>query len=244
MAKPLPGEVRDIWTTVPYPYESRIRPRLGRYSTRRDAHASVSRRQAYNHALAIRSAIVLVLEPDVDLTSHPVWPEYVENGEKITFGRCPFPDLLPVGDTSLGTFVRTPAMRAPDDRVTPEVTCSDACDVVVAEGGSQTYDDQRDDDPVADQTEPPDNNIDTRSFTVFEGSSMDPGCEEQFYTTRMMVRVGRVTSCNVLAHLRGAPEPCLVHRRMVRDLVDNNRTLEDTNTMLYTPAHASRRLCD
>jgi hypothetical protein len=137
MVKPLLGEVRDIWTTVPYLYESRIRTRRGRYSTRRDAHASVSKRQAYHHALAIRSGIVLALEPEVDLTSHPVWPEYMEIGEKMTFRRCPFPDRLPVGDTSLGAYVRTPAMRVPDDRVIPEVTSNDTRDFVVADGETQ-----------------------------------------------------------------------------------------------------------
>jgi hypothetical protein len=244
VVKPLQGEIRETWTTVPYPYESKIRPRRGRYSTRHDAHASVSKRQAYNHALAIRSAIVLALEPDVDLTSYPAWPEYVEDGEKITFGRCPFPDRQPVDGTSLGTFVRTPAMRSPDDRVITEITSNNTCDVMVADGETQTYDDQCDTDPVAGQTEAPDNNIDTPPFAVFGGLSMDPGREEQFYTTQMMVPVGYMTSCNVPAHLRGAPEPCLVHRRMVRDLEDNNRTLEDTYTMLYTPAHFPRRLCD
>jgi hypothetical protein len=31
---------------------------------------------------------------------------------------------------------------------------------------------------------------------------------------------------------------------MVKDLDDNNRTLGDTYTMLYTPAHLTRQLCD
>jgi hypothetical protein len=238
VVKPLQGEIRGTWTTVPYPYESKTRPRRGRYSTRRDAHASVSKRQADNHVLAIRRAIILALEPDVDLASYPVWPEYVEDGGEITFGRCPFPDRQPADDISLGTFVRTPAMRAPFQKLRVRTF------VVVADGETQTYDDQCDTGPVAGHTEAPDNNIDALPFTVFGGLSMDPGSEEQFYTTQMMVWVGYLTSCNVPAHLRGAPQPCLAHRCVVRDLEDNDRTLEGTYTMLYTPARCSRRLCD
>jgi hypothetical protein len=73
---------------------------------------------------------------------------------------------------------------------------------------------------------------------------MGPGTENQFYEIRMMVCVGYVTSCNVPARLEGAPEPCLVRRRIVRDMDDNNKTLEDTYTVLYTREHFSRRRCD
>jgi hypothetical protein len=71
---------------------------------------------------------------------------------------------------------------------------------------------------------------------------MDPGTENQFYEIRMMVWVGCVTSCNVPARLKSAPEPCLVRRRIVRDMEDDNETLEDTYT--DTRGHFSRRLCD
>jgi hypothetical protein len=98
---------------VPYPYTSKTRPRRGRYNTRHDAHASVSKKQAYNHALAIRSAIILALEPCVNHTPYPVWPEYVEQGERITFGWCPFPDRQKTCNGQRGN--RDPVSERTDD---------------------------------------------------------------------------------------------------------------------------------
>jgi hypothetical protein len=36
----------------------------------------------------------------------------------------------------------------------------------------------------------------------------------------------------------------LVYRRVVKDLDDNNKILDDTYTILYTPEHLTRKLCD
>jgi hypothetical protein len=40
-----------------------------------------------------------------------------------------------------------------------------------------------------------------------------------------------------------APESCLVYRRIVKDLTDNSKILDDSFTILYTEKHFSRQLC-
>jgi hypothetical protein len=92
--------------------------------------------------MAVRSAIILALDPDVDHTSWPVWPEYVGDGGEVTFGVCPSTFRLP-------TCPSTPATRAPADRTTPDAASHDARNVAVADGGTQTDDERSDDDQVA-----------------------------------------------------------------------------------------------
>jgi hypothetical protein len=77
--------------------------------------------------MAVRSVIVLALEPDVDHPAWPVWPEYVDNGEKVTFGVCPFPLRVPTlpNKPSLTTYVRTPATRSPDNGMAPAMVGRD-----------------------------------------------------------------------------------------------------------------------
>jgi hypothetical protein len=75
----------------------------------------------------------------------------------------------------------------------------------------------------ADEEEGDDDRVAPRIVTVvkhsdtssqdFDAYLMDPGTGDQFYKIRMMVWVGYMTSCNVPARRKGAPEPCLAHRR-------------------------------
>jgi hypothetical protein len=106
----------------------------------------------------------------------------------------------------------------------------------------QPVGDEEDDDRIT----PPITPVTTQQDALSQDSDaflMDPGAEDQFYEIQMMVWVGHMTSCNVPARLEGAPEPCLVRRRIVRDMEDNNKTLEDTYTVLYNRERFSRRLC-
>jgi hypothetical protein len=265
--------------------------------------------QAYDHAMAVRSEIVLALGPDVERTAWPVWTEYVGNDEKVTCGMCPFPLRVPIwpDKPSFTTYVRTPATRSPDDGMAPAMVGRELYNDVAVHGYvqpdnapnddarititrathvaheddkvSHTQSDnvQSDDDranemqkwasekrmqvganyvddhvtiPQPDDEEEDDDQI-TPVATQLDASSQDsdayltdPGADDQFYELRMMVWVGCVTSCNVPARLKGAPEPCLARRRIVRDMEDNIKTLEDTYTVVYTCEHFSRRLCD
>jgi hypothetical protein len=118
----------------------------------------------------------------------------------------------------------------------------ETCDIDDDVAMPQPEDDEEDDDQIA----PPITPVATQRDVISQDSDallMDLGAEDQFYEIRMMVWVGYVTSCNVPARLKGAPEPFLAHRRIVRDMEDNNTTLEDAFTVLYAREHFSRRLC-
>jgi hypothetical protein len=60
---PLSGVISEWWSRVQYPHTSRIAPPGPKYNyaTHRDAHASARSGQHYNHALALRSAIIMAL---------------------------------------------------------------------------------------------------------------------------------------------------------------------------------------
>jgi hypothetical protein len=120
LVPPEPPSISEDWETCDYPYQSRWGTRWGEYRSRAVAHASVKESQAYDHAVAVRSAIVMALDPDVDRPAYPVWPEYVDNGEKLTFGMCPFALRVPKlpDEMSKTIYVRTPLTRSPVDGVT------------------------------------------------------------------------------------------------------------------------------
>jgi hypothetical protein len=60
-------------------------------ATRREARARVKGKQAWNHVLAHRSAVVLALEPGVDAMELPDrWPTIALGDRKCTFGMCEF----------------------------------------------------------------------------------------------------------------------------------------------------------
>jgi hypothetical protein len=58
--------------------------------------------------------------------------------------------------------------------------------------------------------------------------------------TKTMVWTGYMHTCAVPNQLRSAPESCLIYRRIVKDLTDNNKIIDDSYTMLYTEKHLSR----
>jgi hypothetical protein len=137
--EPQPPTILNARATCLYPYESQKGARWEVYRTRGDARASVEKSQASDPAMAVRSAIVLALEPDVDRPAWPVWPEYVCNGEKVTFGMCPFPlrvQTLP-NEPSLATDVRTPATRSPDNGMAPAMVGRELHRDVAARGRVQ-----------------------------------------------------------------------------------------------------------
>jgi hypothetical protein len=59
-----------------------------------------------------------------------------------------------------------------------------------------------------------------------------------------MVWAGYVQTRAVPAHLRGAPDRCLVCRRIIKDLDDNDEILDDTFAILYATEHLARKLCE
>jgi hypothetical protein len=86
------------------------------------------------------------------------------------------------------------------------------------------------------QMQPQDNPGDALAEVQYSATARD--------VMKTMVWSGYVCAETVPAHLRGAPEPCLVYRRIVEDLGDGDKTLDDTYTMLWSDAHLSRELCD
>jgi hypothetical protein len=127
-----------------------------------------------------------------------------------------FPRSSTRRDTSL---IRTDPMRSPDDRVTPGIASTHIVDAIHTNLETQTCNDQRDDiDRVSRRAGDSDILTDAVPFTV-------PDVNTVRNATKMMVWAGYTHSRNVPTHLRGAPDQCLVYRRMVRDLDDNNKTL-------------------
>jgi hypothetical protein len=61
---------------------------------------------------------------------------------------------------------------------------------------------------------------------------------------KTMVWTGYVTTHAVPTHLLGAPDRCLVYLRIIKDLEDNNKVLDDILAMLYTPEHLARKFCE
>jgi hypothetical protein len=61
--------------------------------------------------------------------------------------------------------------------------------------------------------------------------------------TKTMMWTGYVRTNSIPIHLHGAPDPCLAYRRIVEDLGDNNKTIDDARTMLWSSAHLARELC-
>jgi hypothetical protein len=75
---PLPAEINETWREVPYPYVSKYQgPNewRKRRATRREARVRVKGEQAWYHALARRSAVILALGLGVDAVELPHrWP--------------------------------------------------------------------------------------------------------------------------------------------------------------------------
>jgi hypothetical protein len=62
--------------------------------------------------------------------------------------------------------------------------------------------------------------------------------------TKRMVWIGYMNTRAVPTHLRGVPDHCLVYRRIIKDLDDNNKILDDTFAILFTPEHLACKLCE
>jgi hypothetical protein len=85
----------------------------------------------------------VAIEPCVDNTPYPVWPEYVGEGEKFAFGCCPFPDRNNEWDTSFGACVRSAAMTSLDDVAEPGVAIDQIVDAIRANAGMAARNNQR-----------------------------------------------------------------------------------------------------
>jgi hypothetical protein len=194
--------------------------------------------QAYDHALAIRSAIIMAIEPCVDNTPYPVWPEYMDEGEKFAFGWCLFPDRYLDEDKSLGAYIRTAAMTSLDDRTKPGLAIDHIVDAIHTNAEMLACNDQHDDTGQVSKRAG-EINILTDAVPIEV-----PGTTTVYNTTKTMVWAGYVRTRMVPTYLRGAPDQCLIYRRIVKDLDDNNKVLDDTYTTLYTPVGLTRQLCD
>jgi hypothetical protein len=193
------------------------------YTARRDARGSVRKWQHYNSTLALRSAIVLAIEPRVNIKAYPEWPEFADKGRKFSFGWCPFPDRM----TELNTYIRTATMTSPDD--TRPVLVIDhivrAIPANVAMVGRN-------------------NRHDAADNTIVDAPSGVQRATTAHDVPKKMVWTGYMRAQVVPTHLRGAPDQCSAYRRIVRDLGDSNKILDDNNTILHTPEHFARKLCD
>jgi hypothetical protein len=74
------------------------------------------------------------------------------------------------------------------------------------------------------QIQPRDNPGDTPAEVQYSATAHD--------MMEAMGLTGYVRTKTLPTHLRGAPEPCLVYRRIVEDLDDGNMTIDDRRAML------------
>jgi hypothetical protein len=78
------------------------------------------------------------------------------------------------------------------------------------------------------QTRPGDTPNDTPIEVQYSATAHD--------VMKTMVWTGYVRAKTIPIHFRGALDPCLVYRRIVKDLDDGNETIEDARTMLWSSA--------
>jgi hypothetical protein len=164
------------------------------WPTRREARARVKKKQAWNCALARRSAIILCLEPGVDTMELPDrWPTIVQGEHKYMFGVCEFPTR----ESKRHAHIHASPMCSPatfDPEVAIE-TCVEAETANVAVAARYEH---------AKTTEikiqPQDNPEDTPSGVRNSAAIRD--------MTKTTVRVGYMRVRAVPTHPRGAPDRC------------------------------------
>jgi hypothetical protein len=191
-----------------------------RWTTRHDARARVEDKQVWNMAAARRSALIMALEVDVaaeELFSR--WPTIVIGHQMFTFGICNLPPLS--NPCHHNTYVQISPMCGPY-LPAPETAVVNAVNVAMA--------------AQFDHADTPDVQIQVRENPGDAPVGAQNSATAQDFA-RTMVWAGYTHTCVLPTHLRSAPESCLVYRRIVEDLSDNNKILEDTFAILCTEPH-------
>jgi hypothetical protein len=232
----IPPEIKPIvetWEEVPYPY---VAKHIGlnywskNWPTRHDARVRVEKKQVWNCALAHRSAIICSLEPGVDAEELPdKWPTIVQGERKYTFGMCEFP----THESKHLTHIQASPMCSPAT-FGPEFVVDAVAEAEVVNVAMAAHYDHTDAPEIKIQLR--DNPDDAPSEVQNSATARD--------VPKTMVWAGCVTTRAVPTHLRGTSDRCLVYRWIIKDCDDNNKILDDTFAILYTPEHLARKLCE
>jgi hypothetical protein len=185
--------------------------------------ARVGDKQVWNVAAARRSSLIMALEVDVATEELPSrWPTIVIGHRMFAFGICNLPPLS--NPCRNNTYVRaspmcSPYLPAPENAVVNTVDAAMAAQF--------------------DNTDTPDIRIQMPENPGDACVGVQNSATAQDFA-RTVVWTGYMRVCAIPTHLRSASESCLVYRRIVKDLSDNNKILEDTFTILYVEKHFSR----
>jgi hypothetical protein len=144
---------------------------------------------------------------------------------QFTFGLC---NLPPLADESKNNcYVRQSPVCSPN-LPAPEIPVVNAVNALLATYSDNTH--------IPDiQIPMPENPGDTPMGVQNSASAQD--------LTKTMVWAGYMHTCAIPNQLRSALDNCLIYRRIVKDLIDDNKILDDSFTILYTEKHLSRHLC-
>jgi hypothetical protein len=173
------------------------------------------------------------LEPGVGAGDLPTWPVVIQEREKYTFGSCRLPLGEYKGEQGQNAYVRNAPLCTPSKGWLKEQP--NTVDAVEHDSALM----------VANC-----HHVETLRIHIQpDGVPSDTPVEVQYSatahdTTMTMVWTGYARATSVPIHVRGAPDPCLVYRRIVEDLVDNNVTIDDTHIILWSRAHLARELCE
>jgi hypothetical protein len=216
---------------VPYPYVSENGEWSKRWATRREARARVKCEQAWKHALARRSAVILALEPGVDAADLPDrWPTVALGDRKYTFGMCDWP----ARESNALACIHAPRICSPNTAA-PEVVVDDTIDTTKVNVAMAARCDHHETPEI--KIVPNDNPNGTPSRVRFSATVHD--------VTKTMVWTGYVRAQAVPTPTwRPGPLFGIPARSEVKDLDDNNKILDDTYAILYAQEHLARKLCE
>jgi hypothetical protein len=186
-----------------------------------------------DRALACRSAWIMNLEPGVGTGDLPKWPTVVREHETFTFGSCRLPMGDYKGEREQHTYVRNAPVCTLSKGWSNELP--DQVDAVERGYALMVANYDHVEKPLI-QIQPGDTPNDTPIEVQYSATAHD--------VMKTMVWTGYVRARTLPIHLRGAPDPCLVCRRIVEDLGDGNETIDDARTMLWSSAHLTREFCD
>jgi hypothetical protein len=208
------------------------------WRTRSKAYDSVEGKYEYDRALAHRSAWVKNLALGVGAGNLPMWPVVIQEHETYTFGSCRLPLGEYKSEKKLNTYVRNAPVCAPSKgwlNEQPDPIDADERGYALVAVNYDHANSPRG-AAVRIQMQPDDNPSDTPDGAQYSATAHD--------VTKTMVWTGYVRAPSIPIHLRGALGSCLVYRRIVKDLDDNNVTIDDACAMLRSRAHLARELCE
>jgi hypothetical protein len=172
-------------------------------------------------------------EPGVGAGDLPTWPVVIQERETYTFGSCRLPLGEYKGERGQNTYVRDAPVCALSKGWSDEQP--DPVDAVKRGYALMAANHARVKTPQI-QIQPGDAPNDTPIEVQYSATARD--------MLKTMVWTGYARATSIPIHLRGVPDPCLVYRRIVKDLDDDNEAIDDAYTMLWSSAHLTRELCD